>query len=339
MSGYYRAPVNYAVLAERISEATNVQRELAQQADALTAMVKHITDAIAAEKVQTHELKERITALLGKTAPLAPAVASAKRDASAVVIPERATDSTEGAMAGILGQLGQSQSALDGVRKGIDAIAAEFTEITTHDVALVSSKMALLGADETLRAHSVALEKWFPGTAKPVNAELGVALREIEVQAREQDAEKIQALVSRVETLSAKADALIADADALEDKQQRRMYTLKGLREVCARLGFEEVGAPKYENGAPQDRVIFAVDTRGKGKIAFRLGLDDLIETDSKMELKNCSQQFSTLADLLAEQFGIQAQFTDGHAAPRPDLKTWDAKDLPQGRKTASAGE
>jgi len=122
--------------------------------------------------------------------------------------------------------------------------------------------------------------------------------------------------------------------------QERRAYTLNGIRDVCSRLGFAEVDGPRYEGGdqAPASALILAVDTKGKGKISFRLGLDQTIETDSAIDHAYCAREFGKMSAELEKAYGVQATFTTVTEDGAPKPKVQDAEDLPSGASAGATG-
>lgn len=337
MSGYWEAPIDFARVAQQISEAAAVQRELEGVAEALADNAAQIAKTMSSQRPNTPEFRSRVVRLQTEIAAVVGRIASARREAAAVAIPDRAYGSSEAAMSGVLGQLSAQRARFTEVRGLLEAASREHAEMTLQDTALVNARLALMHADSTLRANREAVDRWLPGERSPFSGAIATGLREIAESVSREDSEHAAATGALAAQVARQVEELVARADELEAQQQRRMYTLKGLREVCARLGFEEVQAPNYENGQPGNPVVFTVDTRGRGRIAFRIGLDSRIETDSKMNPSCCEREFGRLAASLGEQFGIKAQFTDLHVTARPDLRTWDAKDVPQGDRELSA--
>lgn len=98
-------------------------------------------------------------------------------------------------------------------------------------------------------------------------------------------------------------------AEANESKYQHRLYVLKALRQVCAEMGFKEVGPPKSER--PDDRksrIALTVDTFNRGQVTFHLSLES-IEADSCISQSHCFEEFAQLSDQLAETFGVVTRF------------------------------
>jgi hypothetical protein len=95
--------------------------------------------------------------------------------------------------------------------------------------------------------------------------------------------------------LDALAQELLAQgqwAEDQEDKHQKRLYLLKGLRQVCAEIGFQEVADVRYEReGDRRSSILFTVDTLNRGQIDFTLSLDQ-ISTFAGIDDNYCFAEF-----------------------------------------------
>ena len=120
----------------------------------------------------------------------------------------------------------------------------------------------LLGSGQHL------LELWFDDNQR---AEWENALQEAHQFLVEEQYPPLTQLLDEIEKdLIAK----IKWAEEQESKQQKRLYLLKALRQVCGEMGFEEIDAPHYENkGDRGSRILFTVDTLDRGRIKFTLSL------------------------------------------------------------------
>jgi hypothetical protein len=128
-----------------------------------------------------------------------------------------------------------------------------------------------------------------------------------------------------VDDLSQRLTKLSEEAGKREEMHQRRLYILKGLREVCASLGFEEIGKPKYEKeGDFNSVVLHTVDTLNEGRVTFKLHLDNKIESDSGISLDACGDEFKRLSDLLKQTYGVETAFkrVSGEEGPKRIVKT-----------------
>ncbi|HEX2987772.1 MAG TPA: hypothetical protein VHS06_06325 [Chloroflexota bacterium] len=97
-------------------------------------------------------------------------------------------------------------------------------------------------------------------------------------------------------------------AQELEEKQQRRLYLLKAVRQVCAEMGFCEISLPHYQReGDRGSPISFSVDTLDRGRIQFTLSLE-AISSFSEIADDRCFEEFSELSRYLSEQFGISTR-------------------------------
>jgi len=130
------------------------------------------------------------------------------------------------------------------------------------------------------------------------------------------------------------------EVEAQEEKQQKRLYLLKALRQMCTDMGFKETKAPIYEDSNKRDsRITFNVDTLDRGKITFSLALDGII-CDSEIDHTRYDliEEFSALTEYLENKFGIITNFRLADGSPLPKLKQKGEKDLPTGHaREASA--
>lgn len=116
-----------------------------------------------------------------------------------------------------------------------------------------------------------------------------------------------------------------------ESKHQQRLYLLKGLRHVCAEMGFREIEAPHYEKRSDRgSALLYTVDTLDRGKISFYLTLDG-IRTVSEIRDGLCAEEFDQVSSYLEDQFGITTEFRMENGEPLPRLKQHGEKDEPTG--------
>ncbi len=102
---------------------------------------------------------------------------------------------------------------------------------------------------------------------------------------------------------------VVERAEAHEARHQQRLYVLRSLRQVCADMGFVELGPPRQAD--PRDRasdVQIRLDTLDRGQIDFRLTLGE-IHARAGLEAEECYEEFALLADHLADEFGVRAAF------------------------------
>ncbi len=122
-----------------------------------------------------------------------------------------------------------------------------------------------------------------------------------------------------------------------ESKHQTRIEVLRGLRQVCADMGFGEVAPPQsLRDGDRSAPIILLVDTYDRGRIRFALTLDQ-IESDSDVSEQHCFEEFDSLSQRLRESFGIETQFEcAGTLIPRRIRK--NEKETPDGGGATTTG-
>ncbi len=153
------------------------------------------------------------------------------------------------------------------------------------------------------------------------------------------DAERLREVAVPYRALHDELYAKIQQAEAQEDKHQKRIHLLNGLRQVCVLMGFRENEPPHYEReGDRSSRIIMVVDTFDRGLVTFHLSLDG-VRTDSCMGTEHCFEEFDRLSTHLADQFGVQTKFQMANGEPRPELRRKGEKDEPGGaERTSGAG-
>jgi hypothetical protein len=151
--------------------------------------------------------------------------------------------------------------------------------------------------------------------------------------------EQYAAVEPLLAALRADVEAKTRSAEEQEEKHQRRMYLVKALRQVCADLGFEEVGSPRFEHEGQRGSAIrLTFDTLDRGQIQFTVALDG-VRSDSELVQRHCAEEVSALADRLEEEFGIQTTIKTADGQPVPRLLRKGERDLPgDASRQAAAG-
>jgi hypothetical protein len=149
------------------------------------------------------------------------------------------------------------------------------------------------------------------------------------------DQEAYSELETRITALHTELAERIASADSREEQQQKRLYLLKALRQVCAEMGFEEVEAPHYaQDGDRGSTLLFTVDTIARGKITFKLTFDG-ISTFSELADDHCPTDFANITQYLEDEFGISTEFYGEDGKPIPKLIAKGEMDEPTGKSRA----
>jgi hypothetical protein len=139
-------------------------------------------------------------------------------------------------------------------------------------------------------------------------------------------------VVSRTATsLEQDLSAKLQMSEANESKYQHRLYVLKALRQVCAEMGFDEIGPPQPERSDDRkSRIKLTVDTINRGQVTFYLSLES-IEADSCISQSHCFEEFGELSKQLTETFGILTKFKIVNAEVAPRLARKGELEEPQG--------
>jgi hypothetical protein len=124
---------------------------------------------------------------------------------------------------------------------------------------------------------------------------------------------------------------LIAEANKKEELQQKRLYIIASVRQVCADLGFKEISNPSYEQLGNCNSTIFQTfDLRDQTTITFKFHLDNHIESDSGISIDGCAAQFRTISDLLLSGYGAQTKFERINPDEIPKDEYDSEKSIPQ---------
>lgn len=187
---------------------------------------------------------------------------------------------------------------------------------------------------QTLLQHGETLRLWY---GRPALADWE---SQLDRAAQWIDQERYSEAQERLEAIRAELQEKAAQATDWETRHQRRLYLLKALRQVCADLGFAEIGEPAFAHpGERGSRILLTVDTHDRGRIDFNLTLEGL-GSFSQMGDSHCPMEFDSLSRKLDEQFGIHTRFRPDTGQATPELRRKGEKDLPDdgARQTATTG-
>jgi hypothetical protein len=342
MSGYYESEARLARIATAIAEANRRQQAAVAQASAVAASAMMLDARMVSATATSPDARDEIARLIAEGGRIKAEAERLGADADAVVVPDRSGTTTERDVSGVATAVGVLESRGSALAAGLASIADRLERVTTSDAAALEIRRALFALGEQLAANRGVMERWRPAeyagltdSAQCVAAELDAALREAMTLS---SSSRLSERAAEADAVRSRLAATLAVADSLEAAHQQRLYMLRGLRDVCARLDFDELEPPAFEDG-PESVVILRVDTGVKGRITFRLGIDSHIETDSEMDPRYCPAEFGKLSEALEEAYGVQAQFVHVGDADRPDRKTWAAKDMPTGSRSLTAQE
>jgi hypothetical protein len=176
---------------------------------------------------------------------------------------------------------------------------------------------AIFGVESSLGCGGTLINNWY-GAEEVARVESIV--RRLHEDLR---GDRLGDVALRAASLQQELDAKVQQAEANESKYQQRLYVLKGLRQVCAEMGFEEVDPPRSERpGDRMSRIKLIVDTIDRGRVTFYLSLES-IEADSCISQNHCFEEFSELSKQLTDTFGIVTKFKipEAESSPRSARK------------------
>jgi hypothetical protein len=225
---------------------------------------------------------------------------------------------------------GALKSAVDGAerdaaagRAALESVSVAFTQKADE----LGQKLArqVAEAEGRLLARRDLLRQWYgEDQVGALESELAEARAMLE---REQY-DKTESALSRFGSNIGKRTEF---AEKQEEKQQRRLYLLKALRQTCAEMGFSELGDPQYEKqGDRGSRIVMQVDTLNRGRITFFLTLDG-ITTESEIADGLCAEEFDQVSEYLDKNFGVQTEFKMQDGRPIPRLIRKGEMDEPSG--------
>lgn len=283
---------------------------------------------LAAMLAETAGLMERIQSLLNQTAaglqtPFSQQVASASRWLRQV---------REQVQQGVGAE---SESELEPYaaagRAHLTTLTVAFTQTASAMGRALAREIATL--EELLIGNRELIERW---QGKEMTSRWETRLADAGRRLRRQDFSRLaDALQETRREIRQQAE----QAEHREQLQQKRLYLLIALRQVCADLGFQEVGGPRYENPGRRDgRIRFEVDTLDRGHLVFLLSLDG-IQSNSLLADRHCFDQFDQLSQSLAEQFGIRTNFRPVAEKSQRRQEWWEKEYSGKGALTESVGE
>lgn len=185
------------------------------------------------------------------------------------------------------------------------------------------SLVSKLSRLESMRSgHQDVLQTWIEQKDLQENEDIlrkaGQLLKEKQLK----DAEK------QAEIAEKRIKDAVEEARDLEEKQEKRLYVLKALRQVCTDMGFEEM-SPQYGEKGKKGPIVYEVDTLDQGKIRFFLTLDS-IKTFSQLPDNICLDEFDKISAYLQEEFGVKTKFRNEEEKPDQKLIQKGEMDLPE---------
>lgn len=343
MSGYYESTARLARIAAAISAAHTRRQAVARGAAATVATIDRLAARIAATQSESASVRAGLLEMAQNLETLRVRATDACSLPHTIAVPGRPSETSETGMAQVSAQLADVEARQEALGNALASVAGDYERAIGSDAAAVAIRQRVFELEKEMASAAELLQRWRPSEWEALGASVRTQVSAVEesLQASLANAAGAAALEPNkvaVERDFGRLAALRSEAEAVESAHQQRLYVLKGLRDVCARLGFDETEAPYYEAG-PSSAIMLKVDTRVKGRIVFKLGIDSRIETDSEIDPKYCPSEFGRLSEALDEAYGVQAQFVHSSEDSTPDRRTWDAKDVPTGKKPLAASE
>lgn len=272
-------------------------------------------------------LKERAEALLSGASPGLRATFSSETDRAERWLTQTPIPEVDGLGVGIgvaafKDREGRLAPVVSEGRQIQEALSIAFTQKADEMGRGLAGRLAEV--ERLYLSHKGVLELWFDSAwIESLKGRLLEAQRQLEMEAY---AALEQMLSSIEETLATSSKHAVEQ----EEKHQRRLYLLKALQTVCAEMGFREIEPPVHEReGDRGSRIIYTVDTLDRGKIVFALSLEG-VSSYSETADTHCFEEFDTLSEFLAQEFGIHTEFQPVDGRPRPALKQKEEKALPR---------
>jgi len=317
------------------ADALNRVQSLLQRLGDLLQGIEGVTagDSAVAEKLKSYQdrLKQEEVSLNTR-----------QRDLDRIELPGAAKDADTD-------RLNESKGAISRINEKNGATAGLFEEVNsniinlkTADKTMARIESALQNLAYELQSQGQLLERWLPEEHRDLLETKESVTAALEKQRGAIDASESPDGVTReLGLIEETAGSLSGDIKRLgeetvrrEKLQQKRVYVLKGLRNTCAYLGFKEVGGPDYDNKEDRNSpVVQTFDTINRGLITFRLTLDGRIDSNSGMSDDVCTEEFSRLAEFLAQEYGIQTEFKHPGHDDLPERLTSTEKPVPRRRE------
>lgn len=343
MSGYNAAEVRLQRVAQAINNARSAQRKACDSAAAFTEAVKLARVESESSRAGNPELAIAFNAIEGRISVLADNASKLTSSARSLVVPSQPSATSEDAVSALLSRLGEIERSVEVGRAALRDALREVSALCAADSAVSDSRSAILAAESCMASRKEEFSRWLPEEYGRLDAALRAVRAEVAALAGMSASEASatsQAIAAMAAATAASVAALSSRTDDLLDSHERRLYTLRGLRDVCKQLGFKEIDGPRRDDESrPESPIVMKIDTLSRGTVLFRLTMDQQIETDSAIEHHFCATEFSKLSQALDDVYGVQTHFTNTEGRGNPELRKKGAKDLPDDSPAASRAE
>lgn len=237
-----------------------------------------------------------------------------------------------------INKISNSKNKIQKINQEADSVKSNLVNLTTSDKKLSEIRLEMDKIKEELDSEKELINKWLPEETAELKDEfssIGQELQEYEHKIKKGEkasklANESAEIKNRIQKLDQEFDKTVFEASGREEKQQKRLYILDSLREVCESLGFDEASDPYYqEDDDPNSPVVQEFDTVNEGFVTFNINLDSSIESDSEIRINSCQDEFDKLSEILEEQFGVKTSFQRVEDDGEPIRKSYDKKPIP----------
>ena len=285
--------------------------ELSGRMSALVSKIQNVTADAAAIAHRIAEFKK----LLNEESPK---IKEKQGELEGIHLPESIQGVSEDQINAYHQKILQIRNEGQRVDNLFDKMDMDIINLTTADKTLSNVEFTMQKFQHQAEANEALLKKWMQGEHNKLTQDYGVFQKNLTQYKNTMQSQKDAVHISRhfkeaegrLDSFNKRLAELTQESNRREDMHQKRLYILKGLREVCASLGFSEVSEPTYkEKGNHNSPVMQSFNTVNEGEVAFTIHLDNRIESDSGIRVEACGDEFGKLSKALEDQFGVETAF------------------------------
>jgi len=282
--------------------------------NSIRGLVSKVSDTRAEDTVIANQLSEYGEILKEKTVTLK----KLQEQLENIQLPDAVRDVSPDSLESTHGKIQQVKDKILGTEKKLDEINLNVINLNIADKSLSGIEFNTQRLQNDLQINEMLLKEWMPVEYNGLIQNYRAFQEKLTQYKKALYSKKDTAETTRnlkeaegiLNDLHQRLLKLVEEASQREEQHQKRLYILKGLREVCASLGFEEVSETGYERENDYNSpVIQKFDTLNEGLITFRLHLNNFIESDSGISLEVCEKEFGKLSDLLTQEYGVETAF------------------------------
>lgn len=204
----------------------------------------------------------------------------------------------------------------EGIGNKLDSLSNNLPSLRKADEINFNIETEMGKIESVIRENEAILRRWLKTDYESQLKETGNIRGEVDECKRKLqrgefiDNPKLNNIFDQARNLSEKITSSLSIAAEKEKLHQKRIYIIRGLKGVCASLGFKELDEPHYKDkNNVYSSVSQSFDTLNLGTITFRVALEGKIESSSGITNDKCDKEFLRISELLKEQFGIETSF------------------------------